>query len=520
MNSRIITLLKFRYSLLWAQVRTSRGQIALLFFVYLVLLLVAVFMVLGGFGAAIAGAQTGRAEEIARGLLAGLMTSGIMSSLFFGIGPKAAFSDAVLRRYPLTALERLAVRHFLGIIDPIWAMVLASTFGFAIGLVILGQASLLWALTGAFSFVAVSYLVAILALSLLDRILQSREGSSALKMVTLGLMTFSALGVSWFLERGGREMLIPLSRALIAAPPGVAARLITTRTFSTGLIEFGLLLGWGTALLILVYLVESLPKSSSVSQTGSIDWENGYDRLAKLLGGRYPSLFAKSLRYHLRSNRVRFGLLSSPVIVLLGKVMARDSLTSIEFYFALGFLVAISSGASVISLNHYGVDGQGVVRYGLIPSSFAAPVRAGSLVAIFLGLVLVAPTILLWVVVTDLQIDWRMIVMLAGSGILGSFIFAGAGMLTTVLSPRRGDFSSIMGNQLSLGANIFVMAVVIAVFSLSFSLTSVRIERVLSYWWVSIAAVLPGLILYVLAWRLVGPLANARRERLIKQIGG
>jgi len=200
--------------------------------------------------------------------------------------------------------------------------------------------------------------------------------------------------------------------------------------------------------------------------------------------------------------------------------MARDSFTSIEFYFALGFLVAISSGTSVISLNHYGVDGQGIVRYGLIPSSFAAPVRAGSLVAIFLGLVLVAPAILLWVVVTDLKIDWRMIVMLAGSGILGSFVFAGAGMLTTVLFPRRGDFSSIMGNQLSFGANIIVMAVVIAVFSLSFSLTRFGIELVLSYWWVSIAAVLLGLILYVFAWRLVGPLANARRESLIKQIGG
>jgi len=520
MNSRILTLLKFRYTLLWAQVRTSKGQIVLLFLVYLALLVVALGMVLGGFGAAIAGTQTGNAEETARGLLTGLMTSGVMSSIFFGIGPRAAFSDAVLRRYPLTRLERLAVRHFLGIIDPIWALVLASTLGLAIGLAVLGQASWLWAIAGAGIFVIASYLVAILVLSILNRILQSREGSAALKMIGLGLITFSALGLSWFFERGGIEMLAPIIRAMRFAPPGLAARVITSLSAITALMNLMTLAIWSVLLFLLLYLVESIPEKSASSRVGSIDWNNPFDTIARILGGRYPSLFAKSLRYHLRSNRVRFGLISSPMIALVGKLIARDHVTSIEFYFALGFFVAISSGTSAISLNHFGLDGPGIVRYGLLPSSFAAPVRAGSLVAVFLGFLLVAPTVLIWALITDLTVDWRMIAMLFGNGILGAFFFGGAGMLITVMWPRRGEFSSVLGNQLSIGANIFVMGVVLGIFTVSMGLARYPLELVLKYWWISIVAALAGLLFYLLMWRVVGALANSRREKLIVQIAG
>lgn len=520
MNSRLLTLLKFRYTLLWAQVRTSKGQIALLFLVYLALLVVALVLVLGGFGAAIAGTQTGNTEETARGLLTGLMVSGTMSSIFFGIGPRAAFSDAVLRRYPLTSLERVAVRHFLGIIDPIWAMVLASTLGLAIGLAVLGQASWLWAITGAVIFVTASYLVAILVLSILNRILQSREGSAVLKMIALGLITFSALGISWFFERGGLEMLAPITHAMRFAPSGLAARVMTSLSTSTALVNLMTLAIWSLLLFLLVYLVESIPEKSAASRVGSIQWNSPVDTIARILGGRYPSLFAKSLRYHLRSNRVRFGLLSSPMIALIGKMMSRDHATSIEFFFALGFFVAISSGTSAISLNHFGLDGPGVVRYGLLPSSFAAPVRAGSLVAVFLGFLLIAPTALIWGLITDLKVDWRMIAMLCGNGVLGAFLFGGAGMLISVIWPRRGEFSSVLGNQLSIGANIFVMGVVLGIFTISIGFAKYGIELVLKYWWISIVAAMVGLLFYLLMWRIVGPLANARREKLMVQIAG
>lgn len=520
MNSRTLTLLKFRYTLLWAQVRTSKGQIVLLFLVYLALLVVALVLVLGGFGAALAGTQTGNAEETSRGLLTGLMTSGIMSSIFFGIGPRAAFSDAVLRRYPLTRVERLAVRHFLGIIDPIWAMVLASTLGLAIGLAVLGQASWLWAIVGAVIFVIASYFVAILVLSILNRILQSREGSTALKMIALGLITFSALGISWFFERGGIELLAPITRAMRFAPSGLAARVMTSLSASTALVSLMALTAWSLLLFLLLYLVESIPEKSAASQVGSINWNNPFDTIARILGGRYPSLFAKSLRYHLRSNRVRFGLISSPMIALIGKLVARDQMASIEFYFALGFFVALTSGTSTLSLNHFGLDGPGIVRYGLLPSSFAAPVRAGSLVAVFLGLLLIVPTAVLWALITNLTIDWRMIAMLCSNGIFGAFLFGGGGMLISVMWPRRGEFSSVLGNQLSIGANIFVIGVVFGIFAISFGLAKYRIETVLKYWWVSAVAAIAGLLFYLLMWRIVGPVANARREKLMVQIAG
>ena len=519
MNSRILTLLKFRYTLLWAQVRTSRGQIALLFLVYLVLLAVALILVLGGFGAALAAAQTGNAEETARGLLTGLMMSGLMSSIFFGIGPRAAFSDAVLRRFPLTSLERLAVRHFLGIIDPIWALVLASSLGLALGLAILGQASWVWAIVGAFVFVVASYLVTILVLSVLNRVLQSR-GSTALKMIALGLITFSAFGLNWFFEHGGIEMLAPVISAMKFAPSGLAAKVMTSLSANTALVNLMALGLWSIGLFLLLYLVESMPEKTAASRAGSIDWNNAFDTIARIFGGRYPSLFAKSLRYHLRSNRVRFGLISTPLIALVGKVIAGDHAASMEFYFALGFFVGISSGSSAISLNHFGLDGPGIVRYGVLPSSFAAPVRAGSLVAVFLGLLLIVPTLLIWAFVTELAVNWRMIAMLCFNGIFGAFLFGGAGMVISVMWPRRGEFSSVFGNQLSMAANIFVMVIVFSIFAVLSGFARFRVEMVLKYWWISIFAALAGLLFYLLMWRIVGPLANRNRERLMVQIAG
>jgi hypothetical protein len=41
----------------------------------------------------------------------------------------AVFSEAELRRYPLRARERFVARHFLGIVDPFWILVLNAEVG-------------------------------------------------------------------------------------------------------------------------------------------------------------------------------------------------------------------------------------------------------------------------------------------------------------------------------------------------------------------------------------------------------
>jgi hypothetical protein len=516
----LFTLLKLRYKLIWAQVRTSSGKLGLLLLVYILLMAGAAVSAFGGFGAALAGVSTGQSEEIARGMLTGLLLSGVTASLFFGIGPRSAFSDRVLRRYPLSSFDRMWIRYLLGIIDPIWAIVAASVFGLAVGLALLGQGSWIWGLGGALIFLSVSYLFALFLLSLLDRILETRSGAATLGIIGLAVISFSGLGIGWLVETKGSRILEWVNEITTFLPSGLAARTMTSSHVWQAVSSMSGLLIWAVSLAALVRIVESIPVFTRSAAREAINWENFYDRVALWIGGRYAPLVSKSLRYHLRSQRVRFGLASAPLVALVGKFMARGDVKASEFLFTLAFFLVLGSGTSSVSLNHFGADEKGIVRYGLIPVSFAAPVRAGSTVSMLLGFLLIAPSILVWVLVTDVPVDWRMIAMLWGSGITGLFIFEGMGMMTTILTPRRVDFSSILGNPLSTGTNIAVMLLFFGIFGLAFALMKIELDVVLAFWWLSTVCAVAALMFYLIAWRVSGSLAALRRESLIKEIAG
>ncbi len=516
----LITLLKLRYKLIWAQVRTSTGRIGLLLLVYILVMAGGAVSAIGGFGAALAGIKTGQSEEIARAMLTGLLVSGVTTSLFFGMGPRSAFSDRVLRRYPLSSLDRLLIRYLLGIIDPIWAIIGASALGLAAGLALLGQGSWFWGLASALIFVAVSYLFALFLLSLLDRALETKAGAATLGIIGLALISFSGLGIGWLVETKGSQVLVWMNEITGYLPSGLAAVIMTSGGLWRVVSSMLGLIVWAISLAALVRMVESIPVFTRSAGREAINWDNSYDRLATWLGGRYAPLVSKSLRYHLRSQRVRFGLATAPLITLVGKLMSRGNLRASEFYFTLAFFVVLGSGTSSVSLNHFGADEKGIVRYGLIPASFAAPVRAGSTVSMLLGFLLIAPSILLWMLVTDVSIDWRMIAMLWGSGLTGLFIFEGMGMLTTILSPKRASFSSILGNPLSVGANLVVMVLMLAIFAVAFALMQLELDEVLAFWWVPGVCAAVALVFYLISWRVSGPLAAGRRERLFKEIAG
>jgi hypothetical protein len=110
--------------------------------------------------------------------------------------------------------------------------------------------------------------------------------------------------------------------------------------------------------------------------------------------------------------------------------------------------------------------------------------------------------------------------MLWGSGLTGLFIFEGMGMMTTILTPRRVDFSSILGNPLSTGTNIAVMLLFFGIFGLAFALMKIELDVVLAFWWLSTVCAVAALMFYLIAWRVSGSLAALRRESLIKEIAG
>src|SRR5215471_11356680 len=126
-------LTRLRYRLIWAQARTSNGGILLLLSLYLLGGSIALLMAFGGLGSAMVDTDLEQRGRVARVILATLFVNGIGLSLMLGLGTQESFSDESLRRYPLRARERFLVRHLIGLLDPIWALMAFGALGLAIG---------------------------------------------------------------------------------------------------------------------------------------------------------------------------------------------------------------------------------------------------------------------------------------------------------------------------------------------------------------------------------------------------
>lgn len=494
---------------------------ALLLVVYLLLLGVGLFFGLGGFGAAAVAVETGEGEAIARATLTGLMISAVMTSLVFGVGPRAAFADAVLRRYPLSALERLTARHLVGLIDPIWFLLAAMAVGMALGMAWLGAGSLIWGLAAAALYIVICYLMTIFLLSLLDRVLQTAAGAAILGAVALTAFSLSGLFIPWLIEQRDSPWFATVDEVLRWLPSGLSAAPMTGAGTGESLASLAALIAWGLLLLLLTGLAEGRSVSSTSSTGGTIDWENIYDRVASLGGRYYAPLIGKALRYNLRSNRVRFGLASAPLFAIIGRFMTVENGANGEFYFTLALFMFLGfSGPSSVTLNQFGSDGAGVRRYALLPVPLAAAVRAGSLAAMGLGLLVIPPTIALWALITRAEVEWRMIAMQLGGSLAGLLLFNAASMWTTILSPRRVDFTSMLGNQLSIGGNAVVIVGMLAIFAVYFGLLVLRapIESVLFYWWLPWALAAFAFAIYLFSWMAIGQAADAQRDRIVKTI--
>jgi hypothetical protein len=517
------TLVRLRYRLIWAHARGSSGRILLLIAMTVFFSIVGLVFGVVGLGAAVAGAQLGRAEVVTRGVLSGFHLSAVLTSLFFGLGARGAFSEPVLRRFPLTARGRIFIRHLIALIDPIWSILAVCAIGIAVGLAITGTGSMLGGLVAAVLYVAAAYLSAALLMSLVDWVMQTPAGRSALALVGLGLLSFSGLGLSWLMNPASPERLEALGRALRFAPSGLATQVMINETLAARGIALVLLLAWLAGLMTCISWIEKRQAShtgSSSSSTGGYDFDTVYDRVAGIFGTNYAPLVAKSLRYYLRSNRVRLGLATAPILAFMGKFMSQNpALGNSEFYFTFAFFSFLGfSGTSSIALNQFGSDGKGARRYALLPVSFAVPVRAGSVTSILLGVATVAPTIWLWSVVTSVQADWRAIAMLAGSSLGGLFLFNGLAMWTTLFSPKAVDFTSTLSNRLSLGGNLVVAGGLIVMFVVHFGLMGKELDTVLTLWWVSAVFALLGLMFYLFCWWVIGPVSDTRRQSVIDTV--
>ena len=515
-------LIRLRYQLLWAQARTGAGRVALVVALYAIGATLFLFFNLGGIAAAAAAVRLGRGEAVARWVLAGIFLNSVFLSLALGAGPRATFTDQILRRYPLSAGARFAARHLVGLLDPIWPLSLATGLGLAIGFASLGAGSALAGVTAALLCTLASYLAAVVLLACAERSLEDGGGALALGALMFGVATAASVAAPLILGFGGEGWGEAVDRGLRYTPPGLAATLLAGPTGEV-VPSAALLTTWCLVLAGTLEALERRPRSLPRASAAGLSWGNCYDRLAELFGPESAPLVGKALRYYLRCNRVRFNLAATvPLVALMGSQTGRGGTTSFNFllHLSLAALAGIIP-TSVVALNQFGCDGPGIRRYGLLPPPVAAALRAGSYASLMIGGAALLPTLAVSIVYSAAPTDARAVLMHGGAGAAGLFFFNSLGLWSSVLAPRVVDLRGMSGNVLSAAGNAIVLGGMIVLIAATVILGKRHaLETLLEHWWVPAALAAVGLCFYAWSLRAVSQTLEANREKLFKTIAG
>jgi hypothetical protein len=521
MNTSIIgELIHLRYKLLWAKTRSRNGKIALFMAGYLLLVLAMVLLSAGGFSAALLAVRSGQAEMVAQAVLSALYLEAVVASVMLGFGMNVVFSETELRRYPMTARDRFVARHFIGIVDPFWFLVAALELGLAVGLYVFGAASFWMGVAAVLLLLVSNYLLARITGLLVDRMMQRKSGSTVILAAILCLaMAPAALGPALKHHRDWLELLLGLLRFF---PPFGAAAAIAGKGM-TALYGLGLVLWWLLGLAAVLVALERRPAAVRTAQAAKVAWDGIYERMAAPFGPRNAPLVALWLRFYARNNRFRtLYLLTLPLAAFLTFNFGRRGGPDSLFLAALGtFPLVAFMGTSRIAVNQYGYVGGAFRRYFLLPTDPAASLRTGSYASLVLASGLIPVAAVAWILFAPGPFDARMLIMLIGSSLTGLFLFHGLGLWATLYGPRRGNYNSSMGNDLSFLGNMVVIGGVLVALALPrvlsrFAPAVVRPEN----WWDAVPAVLAALVFYIASLRLAGELFVTRRERLLAVLEG
>ena len=520
--SKLWRLVGLRYRLIWAQARKSHGRIALLFLVYLFGVGGALLMSFAGAGVALADAAVEQSGFLARWLLLGFFVNGIGMSLVFGVATRDAFSDAALRRYPLNGRERFAVRQLIGLLDPIWLILFCGTVGVAFGFWYFQVGWLALSLPAAVLFIAASYLTTAVLLALVGLMMQTRRGAALLGLLLILLISGGPVVLSFVVSAPDRP-LWPLADGLLRyAPPGITATLMTTKSLTLAGKQAALLLGWCALLLLLLKRLESKPPIAAAASAGGLVWDGPLDQIAKLFRPPFAPLVAKSLRYHLRCNIIRFSLFTSPLLVLLGKFLlfGREVSNGWTVTFGLFFITSAATGAAMM-LNLFGFEDAGIRRYAILPAPMVTALRVGSVVSLALRAVTMFFALALWTLLSGARPTLPLLLTLLCVITVSLLVYNGLGLWTSVLSPKRANFESMWNNRLSLGGNLVMIGGVFLPYALAFVVAGrLKAETVKGLWWLGVVAIIFSAAFFVFSLKAIEPILRARRERLINLIAG
>jgi hypothetical protein len=520
-NLRILQLLvRMRYKLLWAQARTGPGKAAMFFAIYLVGLIVFALVTLGFFGTGVATAQSGRVVILTQGMLGSFFVSGLTVSLLVGVGPSAAFADNVLRRYPLSNRWRFAAQHLIGVLDPVWLLIGGSLLGLAVGFRWMRVCPLLVSLPVFAVFLAATYLCAAIVALIVRKLLQYRTAGLILTVVGVLAILVVVLLATTAVTSENVGQIWPLANVLIASTPArAAAWVVGGPSLLSRVAAATILLSWVLAGAIGLRIAERFELAMPAASAEMPEGEDYYEALALLFPARLRPLVAKSLRYHLRCNRVRYSLvMTAPILLfisLIGNQPGSDKGTLLlAFMFVAGFFATM-----VMAVNYFGWDAAGMRRYPLLPIPLPEVLKAHSYSSMLLGLVDAIGTMIVGIVVLRLHLSARAYLFLAFDILAGLFFLHAVALWIVVWAPKRADFSLMMGNVVSLPAKLLMIASIMPLIFINTG-WGPSVDVVVGYWRWAAAGMLIAVLAYWLSLKLTGHLLVERREILIEKLAG
>jgi hypothetical protein len=521
MNRELVGhLIALRYKLMWAKTRSRNGRIALFFVGYLLLIVAGLIAGVGGIAAGVVAVKAGHAGLVAKVTLTGIFCGALMWTLLLGFGLNAVFSETELRRYPLTAFERRIVKFFIGIVDPFWFLILLTNAGMVVGLYLVGNTSLGLGMLAVLLLLASNYALARTVAMLIDRLAETNAGSAVMLLL---VMSFSMLPnlLAPSLARNP-EMLERIGRFLRFSPTFAAADAVTA-SGTRALFGLLLVLFWLVVFAAAMVWVEKHPFRSRAAQNKAVGWDSRYEQIGALFGAANASLVGFWLRFYSRNSRVRTLYFAGlPLAAFLAFSMARKGGLGDWFTGALGAMPVLGyMGTSRIAVNQFGYTAGGFRRFFLLPTDPGAAMRAASYASVVMGAGMIPLGLLAWMAFAPGGHDLRKTFMLLCSGVTGLLVFNGMGLWSTLYGPRKGNYSSAVGNDLSAAGNLVVFTCILGGLFLPIILKNAAPQLVAPENW-AIAVIPLGLsyAFYKLSLSIAAPRLFQRREQLMAVVEG
>jgi len=513
-------LIRLRYKLLWAKTRSRNGRIALFLAGYLLLVMLIALLATGGFGAAILAVRSGKAGPIARGTLTVLFLEAVLAANILGFGMSAIFSETELRRYPLTAADRRMARHLTGLLDPFWFLFLALQLGLMVGLYVLGAGSFWFGLLAVLLLFAANYLLARVVSLFIDQLMQ-RKGGGAILMVLIMSLAILPSAIAPVMEKNPAMVTALMQRLRYTPPFGAADAMLHPGL--AGVYGLATIIVWIFGLAALLVWLEKRPPQRQVTESVKIEWDSPFDRVGALFGPKMGPLVGHWLRFYGRNSRTRtLCLISLPLLGFLTFQMGQRMGPRSLLVSALGTIPMVTFlGTSRISVNQFGYVGGAFRRYFLLPTDPAATLRAASYAAVTIGGSLLPVALLGWIVLVPYPFDARMPAMLLCAGLTGLFVLNALGIWVTLFNPRKGNYNSNFGNDLSLGGNILLIGGMMLAMLLPRLVHKLQPALVSpESWWIYLPLPVLAVAFYLATLKAAGPLFVARREKLLAVVEG